>query len=189
MYSITDKTERESKEGFRKEWFAQPVCVWPVRISMSHTDIVAKLLTSKADYESWRAWDKKEQKETSKCVTFECNNPKTVVLIALSAIRCLCCSYCLRLNSCLFVKSPKVPRSPPESLRVKTFLLSLMDCAPYVCINPKIVLSEKKVMYSKLCLVAESSLNYYATHNPRGRSTNQRCCCHRNELWMSCGQL
>ncbi len=44
--------ERESKEGFRKEWFAQLVCVWTVRISMSHTDIFAKSLTSKADYES-----------------------------------------------------------------------------------------------------------------------------------------
>lgn len=106
---------RVSKEWFRKEWFTQPVCVWTVRISVSHTDIVAKSLTSKADYESWRAWDKKEQKETSKCGAFECNNPKTVVLIALSAIRCLCCSYCLRLNSCLFVKSPKVPLSPLKS--------------------------------------------------------------------------
>lgn len=93
------------------------MCVWTVRTSVSHSDIVAKSLTSKADYESWRAWDKKEQKETSKCGAFECNNPKTVVLIALSAIRCLCCSYCLRLNMCLFVKSPKVPLSPPKSFR------------------------------------------------------------------------
>ncbi len=141
--------ERESKEGFRKERFAQLVRVWTVRISVSHTDIVAKSLTSKADYESWKAWDKKEQKETSKCGAFECNNPQTVVLIALSVIRCLCCSYCLRLNSCLFVKSPKVPRSPPESLPVKTCVLSLIDFVPYVCIRPKIVLSEKKI-----CLVS-----------------------------------
>jgi len=38
LCSITVKTES--------------VCVWTVRISVSHTDTVAKYLTSKADYES-----------------------------------------------------------------------------------------------------------------------------------------